>query len=91
MLTNSKLYKTLGVVYLSEIKSWHLTKNKSKGAQTVIVESEHYSTASHFAFVFATKNISGLFNFKVTLLEGSGDKIIFPSDETKVPTLSFKS
>ena len=89
-LINSKLYKLLGFVYLSEIKNWDLIKNDSKRAQDVLIDSEHHSKASHFAFAFTTKNISHLFNFIVSLLDGSGNKITFSSDETKVPTLSFK-
>ena len=54
-LINSKLYKTLGVVYLSEIKDWALIKSDSKRAQTVFVNSEYHSEASHFAFAFTTK------------------------------------
>ena len=89
-LINLKLYKTLGVVYLSEIKNWDLIENSFERAQAVFVDSERHSRASHFAFAFTTKNMSNLFNFTVTLLDGSGNKITFPSDETKVPTLSFK-
>ena len=51
---NSKLYKTLGVAYLSEIKNWVLIKNDSKRAQPVFVDSEYHSKASHFAFAFTT-------------------------------------
>ena len=89
-LINSKLYKALGVVYLSEIKDWDLIKSDSKRAQGVFVDSKYHSKASYFAFAFTTKNVSGLFSFTTTLLDGSGNKIIFPSNETKVPTLSFK-
>ena len=89
-LINLKLYKTLGVVYLSEIKNWDLIENSSERAQAVFVDSERHLRASHFAFAFTTKNMSNLFNFTVTPLDGSGNKITFPSDETEVPTLSFK-
>ena len=54
-LINSKLYKTLSVAYLSEIKDWALIKSDSKRTQTVFVNSEYHSEASHFAFVFTTK------------------------------------
>ena len=54
-LINSKLYKTLGVAYLSEIKGWALIKSDSKRTQTVFVNSEYHSEASHFAFVCTTK------------------------------------
>ena len=40
-LINSKLYKTLGVVYLSETKDWDLIKNNSKRAQALFVHSEY--------------------------------------------------
>ena len=88
-LINSRLYKTLGVVYLSEVKDWNLIKNNSKRAQAVFVDSEYHSKASHFAFAFPTKNVPGLFNFTITLLDGSCSKITFASNEIKVPTLSF--
>ena len=89
-LINSKLYKTLGVVYLSEIKDWDLIKNDSKRAQAVFVNSEYHLKASHFSFVFTTKNIFDLFNFTIALLDCSGNVITFPSNEAKVPTLNFK-
>ena len=56
-LINSKLYKTLGVVYLSEIKDWDLIKNDSKRTRAVIVDSKYHLKASHFAFAFTTKNV----------------------------------
>ena len=89
-LINSKLYKTLGVVYLLEIKDWNLIKNDSERAQVVFIDSEYHSKESHFSFVFTTKHVSDLFNFTITLLYGSGNKIPFPSNKIKVPTLSFK-
>ena len=87
-LINSKLYKTLSVVYLLEIQD--LIKNDSKRAQAVFVDSEYRSKTSHFAFTFTTKNVSDLLNFTITLLDGSSNKITFPSNKTKIPTLSFK-
>ena len=89
-LNNSKLYKMLGAVYLLEIKDWDLIKNDSKRAQAVFVDSEYHSNASHFAFAFITKNVSDLFNFTITLLDRSGNKITFLSNDIKVPILSFK-
>ena len=89
-LINSKLYKTLGVVYLSEVKDWKLVKGESKRWQTVFVDSEYNTKSSHYAFVFSTKNILNLYNFTITLLDGTGNKITFPSSETKVPMLGFK-
>ena len=90
VLINSKLYKTLSVVYLSEIKDSDLIKNDFKRAQAVFVNSEYHSKASHIAFATTTKNVSDLFNFTITLLDKSGNVITFLSSETKVLTLSFK-
>ena len=36
------------------------------------------------------KNLSDLFNFTVTLLEGDGNKISFPSNETTAPIIGIK-
>ena len=45
-LINSKLYKTLGVVYLSEVKDWKLVKGKSKRLQAVFVDLEYHTKSS---------------------------------------------
>ena len=37
-----------------------------------------------------TKNVSDLFNFTITLLDGKGNTITFPSNKTKVPLIGFK-
>ena len=66
-LINSKIYKTLSVVYISEIKNWNLVKGESKRLQAVFVDSEYHTESSHFGFAFTTKNVSDLFNFTVTL------------------------
>ena len=77
-------------MYLSEIKNWNLIKGKSKRLQAVFVEPKYHTKSSQFAFAFITKNVSDIFNFMITLLDGSGNKITFPSNETKVPTIGFK-
>ena len=47
-LINSKLYKTLGVVYLSQIKNWNLAKSKSKSYfSQVIFDSGYHTKSSH--------------------------------------------
>ena len=77
-------------MYLSEVKDWKLVKGESKRWQTVFVDSEYNTKSSHYAFVFSTKNILNLYNFTITLLDGTGNKITFPSSETKVPMLGFE-
>ena len=77
-LINSKIHKTLGVVYLSEIKIWNLIKSEAKRSRAVFVDSEHHTKSSHFGFAFLTKKVSDLFKFKITLLDASSNKITFP-------------
>ena len=89
-LINSKLCKTLGVVYPSQIKNWDLVKGESKRSQAIFVDSEYHTKSSHYGFAFITKNVSDLFNFTITLLDGKGNKITFPSNEAKVPVIGFK-
>ena len=69
-LINSKIYDTLEVVYLSEIKNWNLVQGESKRSQAVFVDSEYHTKSSHFGFVFITKSVSDLFNFTITMLDG---------------------
>ena len=89
-LINSEIYKSSGVVYISEIKNWNLVKGESKRSHSIFVDSEYHTKSFHFGFAFTTKNAFDLFNFTVTLLDGSGNKITFPSNETKIPTIGFK-
>ena len=72
------------------MKNWNLVKGESKRSQKIFTDSEYHTESPHFGFGFTTKNVSGLFNFTVTLLGGNGNKIAFPSNETKVPMIGFK-
>ena len=90
VLINSKLYKTLGVVYISQIKNQDLVKSESKRSQAIFVDSEYHTESSHFSFAFITKNVSDLFNFTIALLDGKGNKITSPSNGTKVLVIGFK-
>ena len=45
-LINSKIYKTLGVVYLSKIKNWNLVKSISKRSQAIFTDSEYHTKSS---------------------------------------------
>ena len=89
-LINSKICKTLEVVYLSEIKNENLIKSESRRLQAVFVDSVYHTKSCYFAFRFIPKNVSDLFNFMITLLDSRGNKITFSSNETKVPTIGFE-
>ena len=65
-------------------------KGESKRSQSVLVGSEYHTKSSHFGFAFITRNLSDLFNFTIALIDGSSNKITFPSNETKIPTIGLK-
>ena len=77
-------------MYLFQIKNWDLVKDESKRSQAIFVDSEYHMKSSHYGFAFKTKNVSDLFNFTITLLDGKGNIITFPSNETKVSVIGFK-
>ena len=87
----SVLESTLGVCFLSEIPDWNIIKRQSKRTQAVFSDSEDLNRSSdHLAFSFITKNISDLLQFSVTLLDGAGKEIAFPTNETKLPIVTFR-
>ena len=65
-LHNSKIYKTLGVVNISEIKNWNLVKGGSKRSQAVFVDSEYRLKSTHFGFTFTTKKVLNKFHGYLT-------------------------
>ena len=92
IIKNNKpiLESTLGVCFLNEIPEWNIVKGASKRVQVVFSDSENLNQNSdHLAFSFITKNITDLLQFSVTLLDGAGEKITFPADETKLPIINF--
>ena len=58
-LINGKLYKSIGVINISEIKDWTKLKGESKWIN-IFNNSEDSTLAKHFAFVFETINLSDL-------------------------------
>ena len=89
-LIDSKIYKTLGVVCLSEIKNWNLVKGESKRPQAIFTNSEYYTKSPYFGFAFTTANVFDLLNLTVTFLDSNGNKITFLSNQTKVLIIRVK-
>ena len=58
-LINGKLYKSIGVINISEIKDWTKLKGESKWIN-IFNNSEDSTLAKHLAFVFETINLSDL-------------------------------
>ena len=86
---NSKLYKTLGVVYLNEIKNWDLIKGHSKTAYVIFSDPENQGTKTkQFAFGFNSQNVSDLLKFYI--IDDKGEPTDFEKNENKVPVINFE-
>ena len=68
-LINGKLYKTLGVFKINEIRDWKKIKGESKWINIIFSDSENPALAKHFAFAIETVNLSVLLNFQLSLLD----------------------
>lgn len=79
-----------GFIYLSEIIKQDIIKGNSKTTNAIFDDSEHFTTLSHFAFAFTTKNVLDLFNFIFKLVDGEGNLTNFTSTKKKNPILSFR-
>ena len=55
---NGKLYKSIGVININEIKDWTKLKGESKWILIIFNDSENPTLAKHFGFVFETVNLS---------------------------------
>ena len=63
-LINGKLFKSIGVVNMAEIKHWDIIKGKSKLANAVFTDSKNPVAASHFPFAFTTTKLHNILNFE---------------------------
>ena len=54
-LINGGVYKTLGVINLSQIKNWSKVKGDSNWINTAFIDSEYPSISNHFSFAFFYK------------------------------------
>ena len=82
-LANGKLYKSIGVININEIKDWTKLKGESKWINIIFNGSENPTLAKHFAFTFETINLSNLLNFQISLLNDEAKPIKFAPNEKK--------
>ena len=88
-LINGKLYKSLGVINISEIRDWTKIKRKSKWISIVFKDSENRTLEKYFAFAFETINLNDLLNFQLNLLDEEAKPIKFTPNKRKIPALTF--
>ena len=82
-IINGKLYKSLGVININEIRDWIKIKGESKWINIIFNDSENLTLAKHFAFAFETVNLSNLLNFQFSLLDNEAKPITFTPNEKK--------
>ena len=82
-LINRKVYKSIGVININEIKDWTKLKGESKWVNIKFNDSENPTLAKHFAFAFETVSLSDLLNFQLSLLDDEAKPIKFAPKEKK--------
>ena len=80
-LINRKLYKSIGVININEIKDWTKLRGESKWVNIIFNNSENPTLAKHFAFALETINLSILLNFQLSLLDDEAKPIKFTSNK----------
>ena len=88
-LINGKLYQTIGVINLNEIKNWNEIKKFSRGVNVNFQVQGDDRDAKHFSYNFITKNTGDVLNFMLKLIDDENKKIKFEDKEKKFPIVNF--
>ena len=88
-LINGKLYKSLGVINVNEIRDWTKIKGESKRINIILNDSENPTLAKHFGFAFETVPLRDLLIFELSLLDNEAKPIKFAPNNKKIPALTF--
>ena len=67
LLINGKIYNTLAVINLEEIKNWKNMKSTSQWVSVKFDEHKNTQKTDHFSFSFKTKNLNNLLSFSFYL------------------------
>ena len=82
-LIKRKLYKSLGIININEIRDWTKIKGESKWINIIFSDSENATLAKHFAFAFEPINVRDLLNFQLSLLNDKAKPTKFAPNEKK--------
>ena len=82
-LISGKLYKSIGVININEIKDSTKLKGESKWVKIIFNDSENPTLAKHFVFAFETVNLTDLLNFQLSLLDDEAKPIKFALNQKK--------
>ena len=83
------LYQTIGVINLNEIKNWNKIKISSQWVNVNFQVQGDNRDAKHFSYNFITKNMGGMLNFKLKLIDDENKEIKFEDKEKKFPIVNF--
>ena len=79
-LLNRKLYQTISIINLNEIKNWNDINFHTKGDNR---------DTKHFSYNFITKNMEDVLNFMLKLIDDENREIKFGDKEKKIPIVNF--
>ena len=68
-LINGKLYKTISVINLNEIKNWNEIKKSSQWVNKVSQVQGDNRDTKHFSYNSITKNMGDVLSFTVKLID----------------------
>lgn len=89
-LINKELLTSLGQINVNEIQNFDVAMEQKKWTNCVFTESQTLpSLSKHFAFPFIMNNLRNLLSFNISFLNKNGELIKWPTDEEKVPSISF--
>ena len=80
-LINGKLYKTIGVVNLNEIKNQNEIKKSSRWVNVNFQVQGDNRDAKHFSYNFITKNTGDVLKFTLKLIDDENKEIKFKDKE----------
>lgn len=87
---NKELLTSLGQINVNEIQNFDVAMEQKKWTNCVFTESQTLpSSSKHFAFPFIMNNLRNLLSFDISFLNKNGELIKWPTDEEKVPSISF--
>ena len=82
-LVNVKLYETIHVINLNEIKNWDEIKKSSRSVKVNFKAQSDIRDSKHFPYNFITKNMGNLLNFTLKLIDNEIKEIKFEDKKKK--------
>ena len=88
-LINRKLYQTIGIINLNEIKNWNEIKKSSRWVNVNFQAQGDNRDAKHISYNFITKNTGDELNFTLKLIQDENKETKFEEKDKKFPIVNF--